>query len=493
MSGSRNLISVSILASLVWSSLIVANGYLISTIIVTLIDKSGGVAPLSMTLAGLWIFRALFQSQFERWCGLRASEVKRELRTRLVAEMGTASYSAAELTTLAIKRLNSLDVYVGRFVPQLIFSTTTPLIVIATIFTLDFLSGVITIITLPLIPLFGALIGKYTSDAVMKKWRELGSLARYFEDSMRGFVTLHIFGRHRSQPQRIEEMGKRYTNETMKVLRISFLSSLVLELCATISVALIAVSIGIRLVDGAIAFAPSLMVLILAPEVYFPLRNAAALFHASADGSEVISALTMEKSSSAGIQRKTFSWEHWNNPYLQMSVLPGEIPPFSARRLHGESGMGKTTFALNLVSSLDNQQLAWIPQHPTFVRGTVREQFLLVNKDLSDDQIVELFRDVNLDLADLPSGLNTEIGGRAETSSMASGGQLRKIAIARALAKRPHFMIADEPTADVDGESAKKIVATLADFVQQGGSLLVISHDRSFDHIEKIEVDYRDR
>ena len=155
----------------------------------------------------------------------------------------------------------------------------------------DLLSAIVAALTLPIIPFFGALIGRYTNDAVGKKWRTLGVLSSYFEDSLRGFATLKVFGRSRSQSERIEAMGKRYSEETMKVLRISFLSSLALELAATISVAVIAVEIGLRLVGGHIQFKNALMILILAPEIYFPIRNAASLFHSSIDGSEAIAKL----------------------------------------------------------------------------------------------------------------------------------------------------------------------------------------------------------
>ncbi|MFM8329373.1 MAG: ABC transporter transmembrane domain-containing protein, partial [Actinomycetales bacterium] len=192
------------------------------------------------------------------------------------------------MSNLLTKALNSIDIFYGRFIPQLLFSFIAPIILILFIATRDLLSAAVAIFTLPLIPFFGALIGRYTSDAVGKKWRVLGTLSSYFEDSLNGYATLKLFGRTDGQSKRIEEMGKRYSEETMKVLRISFLSSLALELAATISVAVIAVEIGLRLVAGSIEFSNALMILILAPEIYFPLRNAAALFHASTDGTEAL-------------------------------------------------------------------------------------------------------------------------------------------------------------------------------------------------------------
>ena len=289
--------------------------------IVAVINLDSAAISLIGVLAGIWAIRAIFQSGFEFWCSRQAVSIKQQIRSEFTSQLDSyAHVPPSVISTLLVKGLNSLDIYLGRFLPQLFFASVTPFIVITTLFLLDPLSGFIALFTLPLIPLFGALIGKYTADTVSKKWRTLGSLSTYFEDSLRGFVTLKIFGRHKSQGQRIEEMGDRYTQETMKVLKISFLSALALELCATISVALIAVSVGLRLVDSKIEFTTALAVLILAPEVYFPLRNAASLFHASADGTEALERLSniqAEKSQLPEQQDMDFSlvdsisWSQW--------------------------------------------------------------------------------------------------------------------------------------------------------------------------------------
>jgi ABC-type transport system involved in cytochrome bd biosynthesis fused ATPase/permease subunit len=248
-------------------------------------------------VAALWAFRALFTSQFDRWASIEAARLKLELRNSVLSSSGAMSATpSTHLTTLLVKGANSLDIYLARFLPQMFGATLTPLVLIFAIATQDLTSALIALATLPLIPIFGALIGRYTNDAVTAKWQSLGTLSKYFEDSLRGIFTLAIFGRHQSQGDRIREMGDRYTDETMKVLRISFLSALVLELAATISVAVIAVSIGLRLVGGSMDFFPALTVLVLAPEVYFPLRNAASLFHASADGGAALSELIELKS-----------------------------------------------------------------------------------------------------------------------------------------------------------------------------------------------------
>ena len=510
-SGSRRLFFVSIAAAIIWSATIVISALVLSSIIAGIIGKSEGISTLLVYLACAWIFRALFQSRFEYWCSVMATRIKQEIRSEITSSLDAyTNLSSSTLSSLLIKGLNSLDIYLGRFVPQLFFASITPAVVIVTILFLDPLSGVITILTLPLIPIFGALIGRYTADSVTKKWQTLGSLSQYFEDSLRGFVTLKIFSRHKSQPQRIAEMGDRYTDETMKVLRISFLSALALELCATISVALIAVGIGLRLVEGTIGFTSSLAVLILAPEVYFPLRNAASLFHASADGSEAFARLTQIQSLRAmSIVNEphdfsnisTLQWSDWslNIPGRIDTAIRGEV-------LHsgdiffivGESGIGKSTFALNLLG-VNNQatlmadgvevtaerrkswfkSIGWVPQNPQLATGTVGHQFTIVDPELTESDITELLRRCGLEVSDLPNGLMTAIGTSGEGGSAASGGQIRKIALARAIAAKPRTLIADEPTADLDQASGEAVMKALRGYAASGAIVICITHDSS--------------
>jgi ABC-type transport system involved in cytochrome bd biosynthesis fused ATPase/permease subunit len=502
---------VAIAAALSWSVAIVVSALILSSLINGIINHTSSVPVLLIYLACAWGFRAIFQSSFEYWCSKQAVRIKQELRTEVTASLDVYSnISASHVSTLLVKGLNSLDIYLGRFVPQIFFASITPFVVIAAMMILDPLSGVIAIVTLPLIPIFGALIGKYTADSVAKKWQTLGLLSKYFEDSLRGFVTLKIFNRHKSQSQRIAAMGDRYTDETMKVLKISFLSALALELCATISVALIAVSIGIRLVDDHISFVHALAVLILAPEVYFPLRNAASLFHASADGTQALAELNAIRSAGATKHEQrvldfselsSISWNQWSLD------IPGRInSTIDAHVLHsgdvhfivGESGIGKTSFAMNLLGfsnsarvSADGVELTpelqsswfkavgWIPQNPALATGSVRQQFNLISRTITDEQIIDFLNKCGLSLADLAQGLDTNVGSSGESGSSASGGQIRKIAVARALAAKPRLIIADEPTADLDQQSSDQVLSALRAYASDGAIVICISHDLS--------------
>jgi ABC-type transport system involved in cytochrome bd biosynthesis fused ATPase/permease subunit len=491
---------------------VIANALLIGAIIVGLIYNHPSNEKYIVALAILWFFRAIFTANFEYWCSLQASEIKRNLRESITSHsLGATGIGAAELTGILIKGSNTLDIYLGRFLPQMLGASTVPFAVIFTIFLLDPLSAVITILTLPLIPIFGALIGKYTSDSVSKKWKSLGMLSKYFEDSLQGFLTLKIFGRNRSQGERIQKMGDQYTDETMKVLKISFLSALVLELAATISVALIAVEIGLRLVEGQIPFITGLTVLILAPEVYFPLRNAASLFHASADGAEilikirelqVVDYLTEPNSEVALTELKILAWNDWelNIPQVVHTVIPANsISRGESLFIVGGSGVGKSSFADNLLGihrdievTLNGKQLherdiesfqrnlGWIPQLPQLAPGTIRQQFKLVSPGISDQEIERACAEVSLRLTDLPHGLDSSLGGAQEKSAQLSGGQMRKIAVARALIRKPFLIVADEPTADLDRESSSAIMTALRKAVTEGAALICITHEREF-------------
>jgi ABC-type transport system involved in cytochrome bd biosynthesis fused ATPase/permease subunit len=513
--GSRRLFFVSAIGAIIWSAIIVVSALVLARVIVAVIDLDSSAFSLIGLLAALWAFRAIFQSGFELWCSKQAVTIKQEIRAEVTSALDTyAHVPPAIISTLLVKGLNSLDIYLGRFLPQLFFASVTPFVVIATMFLLDPLSGFIAVFTLPLIPLFGALIGKYTADSVNKKWRSLGSLSTYFEDSLRGFVTLKIFGRHKSQGQRIEEMGDRYTQETMKVLKISFLSALALELCATISVALIAVSVGLRLVDSKMGFTTSLAVLILAPEVYFPLRNAASLFHASADGTEALEQLTNLQVDQSQIPAQldvdfslvdSISWNQWGLHVTGRSPCSIAAQTINSGDMHfivGDSGIGKTTFALNLLgirndagvtvrahgqehtldASLKDswfKTIGWVPQQPQLAYGSLRQQFQLITPTIEDAAIIKMLTRCGLEVNDLPNGLETQLGAVGESSNAASGGQIRRIAIARALISRPQVLIADEPTADLDSESAEKVMKTLRGYATSGAVVICITHDVS--------------
>ena len=519
LGSSRKLFLGAVLAALINTAILITNGFLIATVITGLINHRDGIEVSIIALALLWGVRAFYISQFDRWASIEASRLKASLRARILdSPQILIATPSTHLSTLLIKGANSLDIYLARFLPQIFSASITPFAVIVVLAFLDPLSALIATLTLPLIPIFGALIGRYTQDSVEAKWRTLGTLGKYFEDSLRGIHTLAIFSRLKGQEARIRKMGGTYTDETMKVLRVSFLSALVLELAATISVALIAVSIGLRLVSGSMEFFPALAILVLAPEVYFPLRNAASLFHASADGGEALAQLTEIHNAHIPVESfgdvkvttiNEIAWRDWVSPFGAGQLQSCTLKTGDVLVIRGGSGLGKTTFLTALlgfgqsaefsinqmnmcncdITSL-RRYIGWIPQNPALISGTLRELFQRLDESVSDESIVEVLTKVGLFLESLPSGLDTEIGGMGEKSSALSGGQMRRVAIARALFISPSLIIADEPTADLDPSSAQDILKVLADCADKGAIVIAVLHapDHSIDGAREVEM-----
>lgn len=513
--GSRRLFFTALLAACLWSAILICNALLIAEVITRIISKGPHVMQFIAGLALLWLLRAGFQATFDRWCTSQAIAIKRNIRHETTSNIASyTSTSAAELSTILTKGLNALDVYLGRFVPQLFFATITPVAIIATVLLKDPLSAVIAIVTLPMIPLFGALIGRYSAESVARKWRTLGTLSLYFEDSLRGFATLKIFGRSKSQSQRIASIGNQYTDETMKVLRVSFLSAFALELVATLSVAVIAVSVGLRLLSGGMEFKPALIILILAPEIYFPVRNAASLFHASEDGTAALRAIeriSSPQSSPEPLAKKeiqrviSLRWSPWKfeRNANETVILPGaHVHAGEMLFISGESGIGKSTFAGNLLGiSFDveieietdstscsltpeiktswQKRLGWIPQNPQLASGNIRDQFTLLDASISDDHIVRALSAAGLEMQDLAQGLDTPIGRGGEAGNAISGGQIRRVAVARALFRNPEIIIADEPTADLDAASSTAVMKALRGAQESNAIVICITHDMS--------------
>ena len=269
-----------------------------------------------------------------------------------------------------------------------------------------------------------------------------------------------------------------------------------------------------RLVDSGISFLSALTVLLLAPEVYFPLRNAAALFHASADGADALAAIgRMKNSIEPQVEQSIRDFSaitsiHWSASTLQITstksaqIEQGSLVAGEILFIQGISGSGKTTFAQSLLAQrfdipisvstdadkfiLEREdqkswlrEIGWVSQNPQFAPGTIREQFLHLTQVMSESEIVSALETCGLSISDLNQGLETVVGGFGEKADQVSGGQLRKIALARALATHPQLVIADEPTADCDDFSAHTVMERLRDAARQGAMVIVISHDLS--------------
>ncbi|MCF3141873.1 thiol reductant ABC exporter subunit CydD [Streptomyces platensis] len=420
---------------------------------------------------------------------------------------GTLEMRTGELTALATRGIDALDDYFARYLPQLGLAVVVPLAVLARIVTGDWLSALTIVLTLPLIPLFMVLIGWATQSRMDRQWRLLARLSGHFLDVVEGLPTLKVFGRAKAQAAAIRSITGEYRRATLRTLRIAFLSSFALELLATISVALVAVGIGMRLVHGELDLYTGLMVLVLAPEAYLPLRQVGAQYHAAAEGlsaaEEIFAVLEtpLRTSGTAPALRGTaLAVEELvvRHPGRTADSLPAtsfEVRPGETVALVGPSGVGKSTLLSVLlgftapsegraladghdIASLAPeswwQRIAWVPQHPHLFAGTIAENVRLARPDAEDAAVRTALGDAGaLDFVDaLPDGMATRLG---ESGAGLSAGQRQRLALARAfLADRP-ILLLDEPTANLDGATEEAIVAAVRRLAL-GRTVLLVVH-----------------
>ncbi len=442
-----------------------------------------------------------------------AATVKAALRADLlgaVARHGpgwVAGQRAGQLATLAGRGLDALDAYFTGYLPQLALSVTVPVAVLTRVFVADWSSAVIIALTLPLIPIFGALLGWQAQAATERQWRRLSLLGGHFLDMVAGLPTLRAFGRARSQTEAVRRMADGHRVATMKTLRIAFLSALVLELVATLSVALVAVPVGVRLLGGGLALQTALLVLLLTPEAYLPLRAAGSRFHASMEGLTALDeALTLSGSAPAPAGRAgalpdgrgEIRFESVTVAYERTTALRDvtlTIRPGERIAVIGPSGAGKTTL-LNLLlgfvaptagrvtvggvdladADLDGwrRQVAWVPQRAHLFATTLADNIRLGTPDAEPARVAAAVRDASLDdvVAALPDGLDTTLGERGHGLS---SGQRQRVALARAFLRDAPVVLLDEPTARLDA-AAEAAVLSATHRLVTGRTALLVAH-----------------
>ena len=511
---SRGFTFVSVLIATIGAALTITQSALLAHLITQVFEQNKLIASLKslvIVLALVFLGKALLSYISERVAAVASASIRRDLRLQLVDRIFSTDAASkrgpAELSLLATRGVDNLDPYFAKFIPQLFIASVVPLIVGIAIAYKDFLSGIVIICTIALIPLFGILIGRFTASATQKKWQSLAILSGYYLDLISGIATLKLFGRSKQQAQRLQEVGDDYRSETMKVLRISFLSSLALEIIATLSVALMAVTIGLRLVNGSITLQTGLFVLVLAPEVYWPIRQVSAQFHAASDGVEAANRIfeileTPVSAASNLISEITeISWSDLTVEFEgreKLLIPAASIKAGAVNLIAGPSGSGKSTLISILMgfrsdyngdvivkgkngsvklSDLDKtnwrKQLSWLAQEPHFQNATIFEVLKQIKNDLSKNEATQLLASAGLEISDMPNGLDTGLGGLNEALSI---GQRRKVALARALIKPSSIVILDEPSASVDDASEVVISDVIKSLSKQGKIVLVVSH-----------------
>jgi ATP-binding cassette, subfamily C, bacterial CydD len=490
--------------------------------------RGAGLASLSGTIVALLLVltaRAATAYGSENTALRAAARVKSQLRIRLAQrslQLGPSWLSGqreGEVTTLAVRGLDALDAYFGRYLPQLVLACLVPLAVLARVMAADWISGLVILVTLPLIPVFGVLIGLYTAERTGRQWRLLARLGGHFMDVVEGLPTLKVFGRARAQAELIKKVTDEHRATTMAGLRVAFLSALVLELAAALATALVAVEVGLRLLAGHIGYETALLILLLTPEAYLPLRNLGAQFHASAEGvaaaDDVLAILDAPMpvpAPSAGpspdprhaiepdlhrqpieLAQVTLAYPGRARPALDdvsVSISPGERIVVT-----GPNGAGKSSLLALLLrftgptsgriqaggrdlSSIPlsawRRQIAWVPQSPYLFAATVADNIALGSPDATRAQIRRAARLAGAEefIAALADGFDTTL---AERALSLSAGQRQRIALARAFLRDAPLVLLDEPTAHLDQATARQILAVI-EALTAGRTVVLVSH-----------------
>ncbi|MEV7727165.1 thiol reductant ABC exporter subunit CydD [Streptomyces sp. NPDC087917] len=503
---------------LVGAGLVVGQAMLIAEIVVGAFEEGQGAGALRtplLLLAAVALGRGLVAWLTELAAHRASAAVKSELRGRLLdraADLGPGwlgGQRTGSLVSLATRGVDALDDYFSRYLPQLGLAVVVPVAVLARIVTEDWVSAAIIVVTLPLIPLFMILIGMATQSRMDRQWRMLSRLSGHFLDVVEGLPTLKVFGRAKAQAESIRKITDDYRQATMRTLRIAFLSSFALELLATLSVALVAVTIGMRLVHGELDLYTGLVILILAPEAYLPLRQVGAQYHAAAEGlaaaEEIFEVLETPAPAAGGagafptgelrIELDGVEVRHEGRSASSPGPVSLTVGAGECVALTGPSGAGKSTLlgvllgfvtptaGRVLVAGTDlsalsleqwRERIAWVPQRPHLFAGTIAENVRLARPEADDAAVESALRDAGAweFVSALPLGARTALG---EGGVGLSAGQRQRLALARAfLADRPVLLL-DEPTAALDGETEAAVVDAVRRLAA-GRTVLLVVH-----------------
>lgn len=503
--GTRRYLLLTVALGGMTAGLVLAQAWLIANTISDVVVHHEGLAhvrTLVVLLAVVILTRSLVAWLGERAAQRASASAKSDLRTALVqkiTQLGPAGIDcerSGSLVVLATSGIDALDSYFARYLPQLFLAVIVPVTVIIVTLGADWISAVIIAITVPLIPLFMALVGASTKVRMQRQSRLLQRLAGHFLDMVAGLPTLKVFGRAKAQVAAVRDITNRYRTATMATLRVAFLSSLILELLATFSVALVAVSVGLRLLGGHVSFATALFVLILAPEAYLPLRLLGTNYHASAEGMKAAEDVfeVLERpvpqhghrgdvpdpsASSLHIERLEVTFPGRTLPALHdlsFSVEPGEVLAIA-----GPSGCGKSSLLgvlLGLVpasrgmvtvdgidlADLDpdawRTRVAWVPQRPHLFARSIADNVRLGRPDAADHDVRSAISDAGLDdvVARLPEGLETTLG---TDGAGLSAGERQRVALARAFLRDAPLLLLDEPTANLDGRTEDGVLSAV--------------------------------
>jgi ATP-binding cassette, subfamily C, bacterial CydD len=514
----RLYLAATVLIGLLVAVVTVAQMAFLSEIVDLVFLKAGGRErdlTLLMLLAGTAVLRAGLLWVREAMAQQGAVRVKSDLRERLFAHvlrLGPAyarSERTGELTTTLTEGVERLDPYFGRYLPQVLLSAVVPLLVVAYILPRDAASAVLLVVTAPVIPVMMVLVGSYAEEHTRRQWLALSRMGAHLLDALQGLPTLKAFGRVAAEKEKVERVSGEFRERTLKVLRYAFLSGLVLEFMTAAAIALVAVVLGVRLINGAISFQDAFLVLLLTPEFYRPLRELGIHRHAGMEGKaaaeRIFEILDTPVPPDGSLQENlcgelelSFSGVRFTYPGRDLPALEGltlTLPAGSSTALVGRSGSGKSTLVGlllrflhpeagvisangvpigNLPAGAWREHVALVPQRPHLFYGSVLENIRLAKPNATRSEVeraAELAGAAEF-IRRMPHGYDTQIGERGQRLS---GGEAQRLAIARAFLKDAALLVMDEPTSSLDPES-ERLVRDALDRLARGRTSLIVAH-----------------
>jgi ATP-binding cassette subfamily C protein CydD len=480
-------------------------------------ESLASVRTLLLLLLGAVVLRSGLLWLREVVAQRGAVRVKNELRERMFAHLMrlgpnyTGGERTGELAATTVEGVERLDAYVGRYLPQIALSVFVPLLIFAFLLSVDPISAVLLLVTAPTIPVLMVLVGSHAEKQMQGQWAALSRMSAHFLDVLQGLPTLKIFGRGAAESERVKEVSDEFRVRTLNVLRYAFLSGFVLEFIATLSIALVAVALGVRLLIGGIAFEAAFLVLLLAPEFFRPLRDLGVHRHAGMEGktsadrifgildtpvpASNVSGTTARPSCPLTIELNDVGYGYPGSERSTLSGIDLTLPAGTCTALVGRSGAGKSTLVNLLVRFLApnsgqitangvpidelsveswREHLALVPQRPYLFYGSVLENIRLARPDATCEEIEQAAELAGASefVARLPQGYETEVG---ERGVRLSGGEAQRVAIARAFLKDAPVLVMDESTSSLDPESERLIGHALVRLMR-GRTVLVIAH-----------------